>query len=237
MDEDTTTVQPVVDTGAEALPVVQDEAQSADVQAVAEPSEAQQDVVTDTPDVDDKLTKYAQSQGFELDSPSAIKAARIAMQNQSEATRNYQKASELEKTANITQEQLPADATSQDVDNARVRNLELKMEVQSWKMSNQDKLELEPQMIQVLSDPNKKAMLQEGYLSLDDIYKIAKADAPDNTAQVKSQAKQETLQALAHKQTAAVPTGHATTAGTPSQKPFGQLSREEMRAKLGVHKR
>ena len=111
------------------------------------------------------------------------------------------------------------------------------MEVQSWKMSNQDKLALEPEMIKVLSDPAKKAMLQEGYLTLDDVYKLAKADAPDNTAAVKSQAKQETLQALAHKQQAAVPTGHATTASTPKEKPFSELTREEMRARLGVAKR
>lgn len=241
MDEDTTIVQDVTETGAqEAQPVPQNDTEATDVQDVVEPSETQQDA-TETqsaPEVDDKLTKYAQSQGIDLDSPSAIKAARIAMSAQSEATKNYQKAQELEKATNITQEQIPVDATQQERENVRIRNLELQLSIQGWKASNPEKVALESEMVKVLSDPNKKLLVQEGYLSLDDVYSIAKANAPDNSAEIKSQAKQDTLRNLAQKQQAAVPTGNATTTTTSTnEKPFAELSLSEMEKRLGFSAR
>jgi hypothetical protein len=243
MDEDTTTTPDVqADAGAvDAQPAEQNEPVVAADQPVTEPSEPQQDTAEpQTPsasDVDDKLQKYAASQGLELDSPSAIKAATIAMKAQSEATRNYHKASELEKVTSITEDQLPADATPEVRDTTRIRNLELKYEIQGWKMNNQNKLDLEREMVEVLQDPNKKLLVQEGYLSLDDVYAIARAKAPDNSAEVKSQGKREALESLAHKQQAAVPRGNATTQTAPQEKPFAELSLEEMRAKLGSVRR
>lgn len=234
MDENTTTDPAVpVETGAEALPVEQVETNAAADTAPAEPSETPQDGQDAAPAVDAELQKYAESNGIALDSPGAIKAAEIARKAQSEATRNYQKASELEKAASITDQDLPADATPQQVDNARYRNVE----IQLWKIQNQDKLALEPQMVEILADPTKKAMVQQGYLSLDDIYTMAKGASPDNSAAVKSEGKREALQSLAHKQQAAVPTGHATNPGvTPKEKPFAELSIPEMEAKLGYHR-
>lgn len=240
VNEDTTTeqdVQPVV--GAdEAQPVNADVSDTAGDSGTSEPSEPSQggdeaEEPTTQPQVDDKLQKYARSQGLELDSPSAIKAAQIAMKAQSEATRNGLKASELEKATNITQEQLPDDAPQSTVDAARIRNMELRMEVQSWKMANQDKLGLEKEMISILADPNKKLLVQEGYLSLDDLYKLAKADSPDNSEALKAEGGRERLQSLAHKQQAQVPAGHATTQSTPKEKPFNELSIQEMESKLG----
>ena len=240
MEENDNTVQPDVQAAPqEGQPASEDVApETLDQPAVSEPSDAPQ--ASDEPEaqaapaVDDELQKFAKSQGLELDSPNAIKAAQALQKARSEATRNYQKASELEKATNITQEQIPQDAPQSTVDAARIRNMELKMEVQSWKMSNQDKLALEPEMIKILADPNKKLLVQEGYLSLDDVYKLARAEAPDNSAAVKSEGKREALQSLAHKQQAAVPTGHATNQGTsPKQKDFKELSLEEMEARLG----
>lgn len=242
MEDDTTTVAPVEPTGAEpALPAPNDTPDTAVTDPTTEPSDVPQDVDEDqlpqsAPQVDDKLKKYADSQGFELDSPGAIKAAQAGLKAQAEATRNYQKAQELEKATNISPDQLPADITPQQQENVRLRNLEMKLDIQSWKMQNQDKLALEGEMIKVLGDPNIKAMVQEGALSLDHIYKIAKADAPDNSAEVKSQVKKETLSNLAHKQQAAVPTGHATNpSATPATKKANETL-EEMRARIGYHK-
>lgn len=237
MDDDTTTVSgDVQDAGAQdASPAPEVVTETAAAPATAEPSESQPDAES-APAVDDKLQKYAQSQGISLDSPGAIKAAEIAMKAQSEATRNYHKASELEKAANISPEQVPADATPQEVDNVRIRNMELKMDVQAWKMQNQDKLALEGEMVKVLADPKKKAMVQEGYLSLDDVYAIARGAAPDNSEAVKSQGKREALESLRDKQQAAVPGGHATNPSvTPKEKPFHELSIDEMRQRLGYH--
>lgn len=238
MDENDNTVQPDVQAAPEqGLPASEDvNTETLDQPDTSVPSDAPQasEEQPAAPDVDEQLQKFAKSQGIELDSPNAIKAAQALQKARSEATRNHQKASELEKATNITQEQLPQDAPQSSIDAARIRNMELKMEVQSWKMNNQDKLGLEPEMIKILADPNKKLLVQEGYLSLDDVYSLAKANAPDNSDAVRSEAKRETLTNLAHKQQAAVPTGHATNQGTtPGKKAFKDLSIAEMEAQLG----
>lgn len=215
-------------------PVVTDETTATEDTTTTEPSEASQDGNEETqaaPEADDKLRKYAANQGIELDSPGAIKAAQLAMKNQADKTRVYQK-SELEKATQITQEQLPADASTQDANDARVRNLELKYAVQDWKMTNPEKAESEPQMAQyILDNPAKGELVQQGYLTFDDIYSMSIGSS--NAASVKSQGKREALTSLAQKQQAAVPTGSATTAGTPKKKDFASLSITEMEKQLG----
>lgn len=241
MDENTTTDQTTpVDTGAEtAQPVAEEVVDAAAVTTGTEPSDetatgAEAETQPDQPAVSTELQKYAESQGIPLDSPGAIKAAEIARKAQGEATRNGLKASELEKATNITEDQIPANAPPETRDNVRIRNMELKMDIQSWKIQNPDKLAHEAEMVKVLSDTNKRMLVQEGYLSLDDVYNLARAGAPDNSAAVKSEGKREALQSLAHKQQAAVPAGHATNpAATPKEKPLREMSREERRAKLG----
>ena len=123
--------------------VVQDKAEP-DAQIVDEPSEVTGGDEPAPETEDKKLQKFAQSQGLELDSPNAIKAAQIAMKAQSEATKNFQKSAELEKAANITDDQVPLDATPEVRDNVRVRNLELRYDIQQWKMNNAEKLASEP---------------------------------------------------------------------------------------------
>src|SRR3954470_13577042 len=104
MEDDTTTAPDPSNAGAdEAQPVNEEQPDAAAVQTATEPSESTEEAEAtelqpDSSEPDDKLKKYAASQGLELDSPSAIKAARIAQKAQSEATRNHNKASELEKT-------------------------------------------------------------------------------------------------------------------------------------------
>lgn len=241
MEEQDTTVQPDVqaapdmgqpatDTSQVDTPVTDTPSEPSDTSAASQEAPA-------APEADEKLQKFASSQGIELDSPSAIKAAQIAMKARSEATKNYKRSTELEKATNITQDQLPEDASPVVQENARIRNLELQIGIQGWKASNPDKLELEGEMVKVLSDPIKKQLVQEGYLSLDDVYNLARASAPDTTADVKSQAKQEALQSLAHKQQAAVPTGHATTSATPKKKSPQEMTIAEMEATYGFAER
>ncbi len=238
MDEDTTTAQDVQATDAEeASSVTPEQSESADVQDVAEPSESQEDgsadEAADESGIDGKLKKFAASQGIELDSPNAIKAAQLALKNQSEASRNSKKANELEKATQITQEQLPDDASAQDAYEARMRNLELKSSVQDWKLNNPDKAQAESQMAQfILDNPAKGELVQKGYLDLNDIYNLSVSNA--NSATAKSQGKKEALSDLAHKQQAAVPAGNATSRSTPKEKPFADLSIAEMEKRLGI---
>lgn len=224
---------------AEPVQPAAEEAQPAEPSEPSEGAEDEGDEPQDpsSPNIDDKLQTYAKSQGLELDSPSAIKAAKIAMKSQQEATRNYHKSNELEKASVVTADQIPEDVTPQQSENIRMRSLELRFEAQAWKMQNPEKAAFEPQMVEMLTaDPNKKLLIQEGYLSYDDLYKMAKGSV-DDSAEVKSQGKREALQSLAHKQQAAVPTGNATTQGTPKAKPFADLSIKEMEAKLGFARR
>lgn len=170
------------------------------------------------PEVDDKLRKYAESNGIELDSPGAIKAAQIAQKAQAEATRNYQKASELEKNAAITQQDLPDEATTQDVENARLRNLELQIAANSWKNANPDKLAYEAAMADIIvNDPQKRQMLQAGWISYDDLYALARVKSGSDES-LKAQGATDALESLAHKQQATVPRGNAVSS-SPSGEP------------------
>jgi hypothetical protein len=253
MSEDTTTVQATdTQTGAElAQPVTDVSTQAADVQPASEPSNPSQDAPQSdaepqataddsAPQVDEKLQKYAKSQGLELDSPSAIKAAQIAMKNQSEATRTYQRASELEKTVSTVSDQYAeaeAAQTGQDPELLKtVRGLQIENAVNKfWNtpLANGDLPDkgLEQAMIaEVQSKPYLAGDFESLYATA-----LFKSGSAEN---VKSQAKRETLEELAHTQTAAVPRGNATNSSmTPAEKPFQDLSIQEMEQKLGFVRR
>ena len=204
-DQGMAVAEPEVTESAEAEQTTEQETESSE-EAAEQPIEPS--------DEDEQLTKFAETKGLTLDSDNAKKAAKMAMNAEKLMHQKTQLASELERAAKITTDQVPADATPQQVDNVRMRNLELKFDIQQWKVDNQDKLRHEAEMVKVLSDPTKRSLVQEGYLTLDDIYKIAVAG---DTSAAKSQGKQEALQTLAHKQTVAVPTGNAVNTVTSPQ--------------------
>jgi hypothetical protein len=227
-DEGVLDTQPVVEEQAEAVETPTEETKTEEVE------ESQEQETKETASAEDaQLAEFAKNKGLELDSENAIKAAKMAMNAEKAMHSKAQKASELEKVAKIADEQVPLDASQEVKDNIRVRNLELKFDIQNWRMNNPDKAQAEAEMVKVLTDPNKKLLVQEGYLSLDDVYRLAKSD---DTNAVKSQTKQETLKSLAQKQQAAVPTGNATTSDAPKRK-FEDLSISEMEAQLGFARR
>lgn len=239
MDEKTTTEAPV-ETGAEtALPVQTENAPAAEATETntAEQEQHQEgEQSSSLPTEDEKLQKFAQSHGLELDSPNAIKAAKMAMDNQAEFQRNRQKATELEKTLSTTSDQIAeevAESTGQDPELLkRLQRVEVKEAVRDfWNTPDEhgsvpDKA-YEPAMIKLLQDKPHLAG------DLDSLYATAvmKSGALTNA---KSQGKREALESLAHKQQAAVPTGNATNSGTTSKdKPFAEKSIAEMEAQLG----
>lgn len=242
MDEDTTTATTDVQTGAEeAQPVTDVDTTAADAQTTTEPGEESQDVEAvetpaDAPQVDDKLQKYAQSQGLDLDSPSAIKAATIAMKAQSEATRNYHKTTELEKTLTATSDEVAEVVAEQrGVTDPLVLDMlkrdqrrEVKDSIRDFWDANPTARDYESKMIELLqTKPHLAGDLESLYATA--VMQSGKLDS------VKSQGKREALESLAHKQQAAVPTGNATNRSmTPKEKPFKDLSIAEMEAKLGT---
>lgn len=242
MADDNTTDEATLVTGAdEAQPVDQELEPAADADTSSEPGESEQgdeaeESAEGEPQVDDKLQKYATSQGLDLDNPNAIKAARLAMENQSKVTKNYQKASELEKAAGAVSDEdakARAEATGQDPELlSRLQRVEVKESVRDfWNTPNEKgerpDMSFESSMVKLLET--------KPYLAgdLESLYATAVMKS-GGVAAVKSQGKREALESLAHKQQAAVPAGSATTSATPKAKPFAELSIAEMEKKLGV---
>lgn len=233
MAEETTTEAPISDGGQVISGVlVDDQGQAIPEPEVTESAEAvtpenntQESTSTEAgqaPQAEDELAKFAEAKGFD---PNALtdgerKALEMARNAEKKMHETTVKASELEKTAKITDEQLPADATPEERDNVRVRNLELRYDVQDWKRNNPDKLAHEAEMVKVLSDPVKKELVQAGYITLDDVYSMAVGGNPDTLASVKSQTEKETLQKLAQKQQAAVPSGNAVASSGTGAEPI-----------------
>jgi len=244
MDDDKSTAQDVTTTEVvEDSPVVATEDDATVVQAETEPSETSQDVTEETPsapEVDDKLRNYAANQGIELDSPGAIKAAQLAMKNQADKTREYQKKSELEKaTVAVSDEDATATAaaTGQDPELLkRVQRVEVRENVRDfWNTplnasGDMPDRNLEKAMVEQVE--------QKPYLAgdLKALYATALFES-GGVAAVKSQAAKDTLSKLAHTQQAATPKGNASQRGAPAKKEFKDLSIKEMEAQLGTVRR
>jgi hypothetical protein len=212
-----------------------DAAEAPDADTTPEPSEAPEASSDTVPTPDDKLRKFADSQGIELDSPNAIKAAQLLQKQRSEATKNHRRTSELERTVTETaSEYAEAEAvsTGQDPELLKtVRGMQVKEAVRDfWSQDGIDKA-YEPQMIELLATkPHLAGDLDALYATA--VMQSGKLDS------VRSQGKREALESLAHKQTAAVPRGNATNSGvTPKEKPFKELSITEMESKLGFVRR
>lgn len=205
---------PPVDDGANALPPQADGQPADNTQDQAQVTNDDQgaQALPDTPD--EKLVKFAESHGIELDSPSSIKAAKIAMDNQASFQQAQQKASQLDKS---TQEP--------PTDNSQVKVLQNTVNLMSFKQSHPDWEQFDQQMGELLEEvvPTpygnlpRKALYAEGLLSLDDVYKMAKGNAsaaPEDTTQV--------LQSIANKQRAGSLTPNANS-GTPETKKYNTL--------------
>jgi len=173
----------------------------------SEPSEPSEEAEEAAPD---DTSAWLKKKGIDPTDPEAInKLAKSAREAERAMHTQAQKRSELEKAAKITDDQIVPDATPEQRDNIRMRNLELRYDIQQWKLENQSKLAHEADMVQILSDPNKRLLVQEGLLSLDDVYSMARGAGSDESS-IRSQGGKEALQKLAQKQQAATPRGNAT---------------------------
>jgi hypothetical protein len=236
MEEDTTTdVAPVepngpqiingvaVDDQGQAIPVQEDTEQSetAGEAPASEPEVPQEQTETTeaeepaAPEVDDKLKRYAESQGIELDSPGAIKAAKIALKNQSDTTKQYRQASELEQSmqqmSDESAEQV-AQATGENPEVLkRLQRMEVKNSINDFWAQNPDARKYETQMTEIATTAGlygtPDAIMKAAYA-------MARAADSDN---LERQGGQKALQNLAAKQQAAVPRGNAVSSAPSSQ--------------------
>jgi len=232
MAEETTTEAPISDGGQvisgvlvddQGQAVPQPEAQeSAEAESTPENNSQETNTNQEPASVDNSAVEWLKKKGVDPTSPEAIeKVADMARNAEKAMHEKAQKASELEKTVQISAEEVPMDATPADIDSARVRNIELKQQLIDWRQSNPDKRDYEAQMTEVLNeDPNIKALVREGYISIDKLFAMTKGMDSGREETVKSQAKKETLQELAQKQQAAVPAGNAVASSGTGAEPI-----------------
>lgn len=229
MEDDTTTGAAPVDDGGQAtqmingiavddqgmaIPAPDDTAEqtatAAETTSEQDETETTEGAETAQPEIDKSLQKYAESQGLELDSPNAIKAAKIAMKNQSEVTRNHQRASELEKSmgqmSDESAEQV-AQATGENPELLkRLQRVEIKNSLNDFWDSNPDARQYETQMSEI-------AQTAGLYGSPEAILKAAYAQAKLNDS-TNLKTPKETLENLRDKMQAATPRGNAVN-GSP----------------------
>jgi len=237
MEEETTTTEVVAqDAGAQvAQPVDTDNTEA--VQETDQPE--QQTEAEQAPVKDDDVSKFAQAKGLELDSDNARKAIKMAMEAEKRMHQATQKSGELEKSmvsmSDQSSEQV-AQATGQDPELLkRLNAMEVKGQIRDFFDGNPEARQYESEMTKIAAEAglygSAEAILKASYA-------MAKAGDTSATASVKSQAKRDTLESLAHKQQAAVPRGNATNSDiTSKEKPFAELSIAEMEAKLGTVRR
>jgi hypothetical protein len=224
MAQTTTDDAPAIEPGAdEALPVTQDDqtaatepAEPTSTQAEGEDAAPAEDSV---PKADDKLNAWAESKGITLDSEGAIKAAKIAMDNQAEYQRTRQQASELEKS--LKQDMSNAVAAGDDDLVAslaqEVQGLKLTQSVNTYLSTGTseevaEKKALEPVMGQIVTDnPDIGTMVKQGFLSLDQLAAMARGSDRGREAQLKADGGREALQKVADRTSAKAVVGSATT--------------------------
>jgi hypothetical protein len=247
MEDNTTTDAPVADGGSQAIQGVQVDDQG---QAVAEPQpqttetaeavtpedNTQEAPIDEEPAKDNSTVEWLKKKGVDPSSPEAIeKVAEMARNAEKAMHEKAQKASELEKSVQITADEVPVDATPADIDSARVRNIELKQQLIDWRQNNPDKRDYEAQMTEVLNqDPNVKAMVREGYISIDKLFAMTKGMDSGRDESLKSQVEKETLQKLAQKQQAAVPAGNAVASSGTGAEPITPQNVDRLVAGMSV---
>ena len=223
MDEETTTVAPVTDSGStiqgisiddqgQAIPQLEEQETTTAVQETNEPENETSE--NDEPSTDEQLDKFAQSKGLVLDSDNAKKAAKMAMNAEKLMHTKANKASELERTmsemSDTAVDQM-AEATGENPEYLkRLQRMEVKDSIREFWDKNPEAREYESEMAQIAVDAGL-------YGSPEAILKATYAMAiANNQGAVKSQGKREALESLAHKQQAAVPVGNAVNSSMTS---------------------
>lgn len=208
--EETTTV-PVEEAGANALPVEQTAPTAENTENHAQDQEAG---ATALPANDEKLVKFAESHGITLDSESAIKAAKIAMDNQSAYQQAQSKTAQLEKSLQTQ----PTDNVEAD----RVQRMEREFGLMKFKSENPDWKEHEPAMVEKLSETvqtpygvfPRSELVNAGFLSLNDVYVMAKGASAQPQESVK-----DVLQSIANKQRAGGVSANAVNSAPSASDP------------------
>lgn len=167
----------------------------------------------------DDTAAWLQSKGVDPNDPEAFqKIAQMAYHSEKQMTKATQEASELKRS--LTQPpQQPEEGSSVDpVMNEFIQDYRRDKLINGFKESHPDWNQYEPVMVAKLQEAvntpygayTRSQLVNAGFMSLEDVYAIAKGSAPVDTTQVKTQAQQEVLQTLANTQRAGGGNAHAS---------------------------
>lgn len=196
----------------EAQPEETEQAEAVDSTPEQQPEQEAQ--TTSEPSEDDQLTKWAEAKGLTLDSDNAIKAAKMAREAEKAMHQKAQRASELEKSVESVADREVASYEEQTGElvsetDRIVKKLLVKDSVRTFFEAKPEAKPLEQAMVAELQTKPHLAG------DLDALYAVALVNS-GKLDTVKSDAKRETLEALAQKQQASAPTGNAVNAGQMS---------------------
>lgn len=219
--EETTTDADLQDTQAQDAQPVEQPAEAVTT-ADSEPQQPEQEDATpeapaEQADNADDLTDYWAKKGIDITTPEGQAAAAKSYREAEQAlSRKAQEASQLKKS-------LVDQPVTVDSDNPLVQSLAeevVTMKRQALIDTFTSKVnmtsEQEAQFAKYIIDTNKADLINGGYLTLEEAYKLSGVGSVDPST-YKSQGKKEALQTLANKQTATAPKGNATTMAPPPQ--------------------
>jgi len=192
-----------------AEPAQQPAAQPTEPQSQSQPAQ-----VGAQPDAE--YAAWLQSKGLQPDSDAAQKAAQMAYNSEKLMSKATAEASELKRSLTQPVQSQPQDGTQGDpVMQEFIQDYRRDKLINSFKESHSDWNQHEPAMVQLLGQPSPSGytysqLVNAGVIGLDTVYAMAKASAPANTGQIRSQAQQEVLQTLANTQRAGGGTAQAS---------------------------
>lgn len=203
MEPTTTVATPPDGAGAPAQPVGGEQQPAAQPQ---EPTSQNQPAAQ----ADQEYAAWLQSKGLTPDSEAAQKAAEMAYNSEKLMTRATQEASELKKSLTPS---APVQPDGQQGDPAMqefIQDYRRDKLINGFKESHPDWNQHEPVMVAKLQEQvntpygvfSRSQLVNAGFMSLEDVYAMAKGSAPVNTQEIKTQAQNEVLQTLANTQRA-----------------------------------
>lgn len=159
----------------------------------------------------DEYAAWLTSKGLDPSAADATeKALQMAYNSEKLMSRATAEASELKKSLTPTTPQPQGDGSVDPVMGEFIQDYRRDKLISSFKDSHSDWNQHEPAMVEKLGEQvntaygiySRSQLVNAGLLSLEDVYLMAKASAPVNTQEIRTQAQQEVLQTLANTQRA-----------------------------------
>jgi hypothetical protein len=228
MEPTTTEATPIDGAGAPAQPV---EGIQAPAAQPTEPTSQSQP----TAQADDTAA-WLQSKGVDPNDPEAFqKVAKMAYNSEKQMTRATQEASELKRSL-TPQQQVDQQTDPLAFINDFAREYKTDKMLADFKEAHTDWADYRQGISQALAQQvqtpygvfTREQLVNEGLLSLDDVYYQVKGATPADTTQIKTQAQQEVLQTLANTQRAGGGTAQASNPNpqAPQEDPINSAIRK-----------